>query len=495
MNPQLMVPLLAGRLLDWILVCLVEGTILAAAVALLLRLVPVSTQNSRTRFAVWFSALLVIAALPAFRGAWPAHDAGSTAGAALITISSTWALFIVFFWTAGALAGLIRVATGLGSLRRLRKSCVEIPSHLLGSELHSAITSFRRSRPLSILVSNQALAPGAVGFFHPAIVLPAWLVEDPSAPELKYAVLHELAHLERWDDWSNLAQKLVKAVLFFHPGVWWIERNVSLEREIACDDRVIARSGNARLYAECLARLAEKSFLRRQYALVQAVVDRMRHLSLRVASILDERRPRGMSLWKPALPMVTVFSLLCAIPVSRTPHFVGISSGSAPMLAGSASRTPSGSASAERLSGREVSLHDYATMDRATKLAQGSEVKQPVVAPALFTMPRRRQGGKQRVKLPSNMEVSEPRRTPSFTPGLTVANASGMPALITPAEASDVVLVFVSDRIVTEHQVDASGAETAAAAGGTDVIVRVNILEVRWIFPAQASSKPIPRKT
>src|SRR6516225_11241728 len=116
MNPQLMVPLLAGRLLDWILVCLVEGTILAAAVALVLRLVPVSTQNSRTRFAVWFSALLVIAALPSFRGAWPAHEAGSTAGAALITISSTWALYVIFFWTAGALAGLIRVAAGLGSL-------------------------------------------------------------------------------------------------------------------------------------------------------------------------------------------------------------------------------------------------------------------------------------------------------------------------------------------------------------------------------------------
>jgi beta-lactamase regulating signal transducer with metallopeptidase domain len=71
--------------------------------------------------------------------------------------------------------------------------------------------------------------------------------------------LHELAHLRRYDDWTNLAQKLVKALFFFHPAVWWIEKQVSLEREMACDDAVLAETASPRAYAECLAHLAEKT--------------------------------------------------------------------------------------------------------------------------------------------------------------------------------------------------------------------------------------------
>src|SRR5262249_12786829 len=320
--------------------------------ALLLRLLP--KKNSRTRFAVWLAALFAILVLPLLRGEFRPHEPGPLPGHTLITISSAWAVYVVAIWAAIAAGGLIRVAAGVWQLRRLRRNCRQLSPELLGPELHEAINKLRWSRPVSILVSERVEAPGAIGFLRPAIVLPPWILEDLAATELKYVILHELAHLERWDDWSNLAQKLVKALLFFHPGVWWIERKLSLDREMACDDAVVARAENAHVYAQCLATVAEKSFLRRQYALVQAAVDRVRQLSLRVASILDRNRPQTSRLWKPALPMVTAFAMLCAFSVSWTPKLVQLSRPPA-MAASHSSTSPSASAEATRAAGNQPS--------------------------------------------------------------------------------------------------------------------------------------------
>ena len=142
------------------------------------------------------------------------------------------------------------------------------------------------------------------------------------AEELKYILLHELAHLGRRDDWTNLAQKVLKALFFFLPSVWWIERKLSLDREMACDDAVLAHSGTPRGYAECLAHVAERSFLRRQIALAQAAVGRVRQLTTRVAMILDPNRPPATQLWKPAIPVVILLAGLSALPASFTPSLL-----------------------------------------------------------------------------------------------------------------------------------------------------------------------------
>ena len=155
------------------------------------------------------------------------------------------------------------------------------------------------------------------------LFFPAWMLESTPAEELKYILLHELAHLRRRDDWTNLAQKILKALLFFLPSVWWIERRLSLDREMACDDAVLVHSGTPRGYAECLAHVAERSFLRRQIALAQAAVGRVRQLTARVTRILDPERPRATQLWKPAVPVVMVVALLCAVPASFTPELIG----------------------------------------------------------------------------------------------------------------------------------------------------------------------------
>jgi hypothetical protein len=163
-----------------------------------------------------------------------------------------------------------------------------------------------------------------IGFVNPAVVVPRWLLQELSPSELQQILLHELAHLQRWDDWTNLAQKILKALLFFHPAAWWVEKQLSLEREMACDDAVVAETANPRAYAECLTHLAEKSFVRRSLALAQAALGRIRQTSLRVAQILDADRPSVPThSWKPAVLLVAGFAIACATGISRAPRLVG----------------------------------------------------------------------------------------------------------------------------------------------------------------------------
>ena len=172
---------------------------------------------------------------------------------------------------------------------------------------------------MTLCVSDELRVPTAIGFTKPLVVIPSWTMQELSTLELNAILLHELAHLRRRDDWTNLIQKIVGALLFFHPAVWWIEKKLALEREMACDDLVLAKTTSPRAYAECLVSLAEKSFLRRGIALAQAAVDRLRNVSLRVTQILDVNRSRATGVWSPAPVLVAGVSLVCVMALSHAP--------------------------------------------------------------------------------------------------------------------------------------------------------------------------------
>jgi beta-lactamase regulating signal transducer with metallopeptidase domain len=252
---------------------------------------------------------------------------------AVFTVSTAVAWYAFIAWAVIAFTGLARVVLATFQLRRLRADAMPVEMESLPAEMRAIVEEAQKSRPVAVLVSDRLEVPTAIGFSRPAVILPAWMVESTPAEELKYILLHELAHLRRRDDWTNLAQKVLKALFFFLPSVWWIERRLSLDREMACDDAVLVHSGTPVGYAECLAHVAERSFLRKQIALAQAAVGRVRQLTARVTRILDPNRPQATQLWKPAVPAVMVVALLCAVPASFVPELIGFSDGVAPATA------------------------------------------------------------------------------------------------------------------------------------------------------------------
>jgi beta-lactamase regulating signal transducer with metallopeptidase domain len=334
-----------------ILHALPEGFLIALFAWALLRVL--RRQNSGTRFAVWFLALLTVAALPVLGGFGEGRglmasgissqmtsgmtSANSWGGLRpAITIPGRWALFVFLAWALGASISMMRLVAGLWRLRRLRRSCTPIVAADLDPAVRKTMEAISGSgsavsKSITIATSESVRVPAAIGFWKRTIVLPAWALRELPAQDLNVILLHEFAHLRRWDDWTNLIQKIVRALFFFHPAVWWIEKRISVEREMACDDAVLAETSNPHGYATCLVSLLEKSLAHRlaqgRWSMAQAAVHRAREASLRLAQILDKNRPAATRVWKPALGMVGAFSVACLMALPHAPQFVAFDPG------------------------------------------------------------------------------------------------------------------------------------------------------------------------
>ena len=324
----------AGRALNSI----PEGILIALFAWIILRLV--GRQNSGTRFAVWFVALLAIALIPFI----PIARVGGTVGRVVraeVVLPGAWAIVIFVLWTSVAVIATVRIVIGLLKVRSLRNTASPLAADALAPELRETLDQCRAIRPVELRVSSRVRVPAAIGFFHPVILLPEWAIETLTPEELRTVVLHEFAHLRRRDDWTNLAQKLVRAVFFFHPAVLWIEKRLSLEREMACDDAVLAETQNPHAYARCLVSLAERSFLRRGVALAQAAISHAHETSLRVAQILDMDRPRATRLFKPAMAAVMAVVAIAFAALPSAPRLVAFQDRSA-VAAGTAEMSSGG---------------------------------------------------------------------------------------------------------------------------------------------------------
>jgi hypothetical protein len=127
-----------------------------------------------------------------------------------------------------------------------------------------------------------------LGFLRPRILVPPGLAKALSPQELQQVVIHEMEHLRRADDWTNLLQKIGLVLFPLNPVLLWVERRLCAERELACDDRVVRSTAGRKAYALCLTHLAEFAILRRSFSLVLGAWERRPELVRRVHRILAQ---------------------------------------------------------------------------------------------------------------------------------------------------------------------------------------------------------------
>jgi hypothetical protein len=139
--------------------------------------------------------------------------------------------------------------------------------------------------------------------------------------ELEHVLLHELAHLARRDDWSNLLTRFAWAICALHPVAAFVLRQIDRERELACDDWVVSTTGAARSYAESLARLFELCTNQRGILLASGIADGSQ-LGDRIALLLRRGREftPGTSVFRVGLCSAVL--LLFVIAASRAPAWV-----------------------------------------------------------------------------------------------------------------------------------------------------------------------------
>ncbi len=160
--------------------------------------------------------------------------------------------------------------------------------------------------------------PTAIGYLHPAIVVPAGFRDRVDAGEWDAVVAHECAHLARRDDWAKALQSAVLRAAWWLPGLWIISRALDLERELASDERAAAATSSRR-YAACLLRLATDPY---RDAISPALWGRRSHVAIRVERLLRPTPPGSPILRAVALGAFTAAVIaIVSAAISAVPGF------------------------------------------------------------------------------------------------------------------------------------------------------------------------------
>jgi GWxTD domain-containing protein len=189
--------------------------------------------------------------------------------------------WLVPFWMIGVALFYLRHLASWTLTRRLRRTGICSPPDMWQQQLNSLARRMRLSRPVALLESSLSSVPVVIGHLRPVILMPVGLLAGLPASQIESILLHELAHIRRYDYLVNMLQTSVEGLLFYHPVVWWISGVIRTEREHCCDDLAVALSGDAHEYAVALATLEHCRWNASQTALAATggtIVKRIRRL-------------------------------------------------------------------------------------------------------------------------------------------------------------------------------------------------------------------------
>ncbi|HEX2489683.1 MAG TPA: M56 family metallopeptidase, partial [Blastocatellia bacterium] len=244
-------------------------------------------------------------------------------------------LALVGLWIAICALMSWRVARSYRAVFRLRGRLDPAPSEQsVRVERLAALFGIRR--PVQAFTSEQVVMPMTIGSLKPLVILPPDLADGLSQSEFESVIAHELAHVKRWDYLTNMLQRAVQAYLFFHPAVWFICKQLTIERELACDDWAV-KTCEPRRYASCLTKLVEALNESKPHMAVRVaatgiggIVFGKHVISRRVEMILNRDRNATTAVSKPALlyavGLVVMFVAVCslispviAVPLGQSP--------------------------------------------------------------------------------------------------------------------------------------------------------------------------------
>ncbi|MFI4851037.1 MAG: M56 family metallopeptidase [Gimesia chilikensis] len=222
-------------------------------------------------------------------------------------------------WLTGVLVMLIRLALLQFRLRAFSRQCHSETEGPLFDLLQQCRVELNCSQPVTLLTTDQRSLPMTWGVRDPSILLPRE-AQNWTEPEVRCALLHELAHVARRDCLWQLLVQLTHAFYWFHPLVWFASRKLYLEREHACDDIVLQHGTRASDYADQLLQVVSAFRSSRSLKLTTVSLAAESGFSRRLKSILQETRDRRPTSLRTRLALTFIFvaltGLLAILPVA-----------------------------------------------------------------------------------------------------------------------------------------------------------------------------------
>jgi|GEM_PF-6034847 len=211
-----------------------------------------------------------------------------------------WLTWIVGTWFAGMTVVGLHALMGLVGCWRLRL----FGTAAVSDEWQKRILRLARRMHLrvapSVLLTHAVKSPLVMGVIKPVILVPVCLMTELSPRQIELILLHELAHIRRYDLLMNSLQVMIETIMFFHPGVWWLSRQIRRERELCCDALVIATGERNVDYAEALISFASQAGPRLATGASGGILhDRIAYLLRSDTPVqpMAQRTRRGPSQW------------------------------------------------------------------------------------------------------------------------------------------------------------------------------------------------------
>ena len=199
---------------------------------------------------------------------------------------------IIAIWIAGVAFVLIRLFAGLIGIRRIvsRATLLDDPAT---TRIRLAVQEkLGLAKDVQIRRTNRNMPPFTAGFRKPVVVIPESL-EDQSADRLQVVLLHELAHVKRYDWLTQIVGQIAVALHWFNPLVWYAHKRQQAEQEMACDNEVLVSGTSASTYASNLLDIVRDMRSHSWPVFASTAMARTSTFEGRVLAILDSSRMRN----------------------------------------------------------------------------------------------------------------------------------------------------------------------------------------------------------
>ena len=232
----------------------------------------------------------------------------------LLALGLPW---VVLAWMIGVSLLSLRLAGSWFQVSRLRRQGIQPVHEAVRHTVERLSEQLGARRSVVVLESALAKVPCLIGILRPTILLPASALTGLSPEQLESILAHELAHVRRHDCLIATIQAFVEILLFYHPGVWWVSRQIRIERENCCDDLALAIVKSRMLYVQALADMAQLVAARNQLSAAANGTDLLPRIR-RIVGASREVPSRSTSWWAGALMLVVLTTLMVVVSSKST---------------------------------------------------------------------------------------------------------------------------------------------------------------------------------
>jgi len=229
-----------------------------------------------------------------------------------------WPAVVGIVWIAGALAALVPLLFGIFQLRSIGRRVRDVESDALDDYAASLARSLGVRRVVRVVEGEAVSTPMTWGIVRPVVLVPAGFSEWPEARQ-RDVLLHELAHVARYDCLTQYLASVVCALHWYNPLAWIAARNLRIERERACDDRVLLAGARASEYAEHLLTIARTLRTPTATGAAALAMARPSHLEGRLLAVLDGGRRRATLSGRRAAGIGSATFVLAAVVATLSP--------------------------------------------------------------------------------------------------------------------------------------------------------------------------------